>query len=70
MPLRAGLFYDPEPGDGGMDHFFGFSVGTGLVVGRFILDVAYMLRTGVVDSEATDTTVFLHNFLTSIVYHF
>jgi hypothetical protein len=70
MPIRAGLFYDPEPGDGGMDHFFGFSVGTGIAVGRFVLDMAYMLRTGVVDSEATDTTVSLHNFLTSIIYHF
>ena len=55
---------------GGMDHFFGFSLGTGIAVGRFILDIAYMLRTGVVDSEATDTTVSLHNFLTSIIYHF
>jgi long-subunit fatty acid transport protein len=70
MPLRAGFFYDPEPGDGSLDHFFGFSLGTGIAVGRFILDIAYMLRTGVVDSEATDTTVSLHSFLTSIIYHF
>lgn len=25
IPLRAGLFYDPEPGEGGRDDFFGFT---------------------------------------------
>jgi long-subunit fatty acid transport protein len=70
VPFRAGVFYDPEPGAGGTDAFFGFSVGTGLAVGSFILDMAYTFRIGTVENEATDTTVYQHTFLTSIIYHF
>jgi long-subunit fatty acid transport protein len=70
IPFRSGLFYDPEPGDGGTDHFFGFSVGSGIAWRQFLFDVAYTFRTGTIESEATDTDVYQHNLLASIIYHF
>jgi long-subunit fatty acid transport protein len=70
VPVRAGFFYDPEPGDGPPDNFFGFSLGTGIAVGSFVFDLAYTFRTGTVKSAATDTQVFQHHVLTSIIYHF
>jgi long-subunit fatty acid transport protein len=70
IPFRAGFFYDPEPGADGLDHFFGFSLGSGLAVGRFLFDFAYLFRAGTVASEATDTTVYQHTFLASVIVHF
>jgi long-subunit fatty acid transport protein len=70
LPLRAGVFYDPEPSDGSTDDFYGFSLGSGLAVGSFLFDVAYTFRTGKVKSEATDTTVNQHRILASVIYHF
>ena len=70
IPLRAGLFYDPEPGERGTDNFFGFSLGTGVGIKGFIFDLAYTFRTGTVQSTATDTTVYQHGLLSSIIYHF
>jgi long-subunit fatty acid transport protein len=70
IPFRAGLFYDPEPGDGGLDHFFGFSLGSGLAVGRVLVDFAYTFRAGTVSSEATDTTIYQHTFIASVIVHF
>jgi hypothetical protein len=70
VPLRAGLFYDPEPGAGGMDDFFGFSLGAGLAVGPWLFDMAYTFRAGPVHSQATDTAVQQHTVLASIIYHF
>ena len=70
IPFRAGFFYDPEPGDGGLDHFFGFSLGSGLAIGKFLFDMAYTLRAGTVESQATDTTVYQHTLLASVIVHF
>ena len=70
IPFRTGFFYDPEPGEGGSDNFFGFSLGGGLPSIKFIFDMAYTLRTGTVHSTATDTTVYQHGLLASVIYHF
>jgi hypothetical protein len=70
VPLRAGFFYDPEPGAGSPDDFFGFSLGTGLAVGPFLFDMAYTFRTGTVSSTATQTTASQHTVLASVIYHF
>jgi long-subunit fatty acid transport protein len=69
IPFRAGFFYDPEPGAGSPDSFFGFSLGTGVGIKSFLFDVAYEFRTGTVKSEATDTTVQQHRIVASIIYH-
>lgn len=70
IPLRAGLFYDPEPSDQGADDFFGFSLGFGLTTNTFIFDFAYTFRLGTVRSQSTDTSVYQHEVLASIVYRF
>jgi long-subunit fatty acid transport protein len=70
MPLRTGFFYDPEPGAGGTDDFFGVTLGSGITLKWFIFDIAYVFRTGTVKSAATDTTVHQHTLLSSIIYHF
>jgi long-subunit fatty acid transport protein len=70
IPFRAGFFYDPEPGDGGTDNFFGFTLGSGITVKQFVFDFAYQFRTGTVESQAVDTTVHQHNVFASVIYHF
>ena len=70
IPFRAGFFYDPEPGEGGTDNFFGFSLGSGISVKKLIFDLAYTFRTGTVQSSATETTVYQHTLFGSVIYHF
>jgi long-subunit fatty acid transport protein len=70
IPFRAGAFYDPEPGAGNPDPFFGFSLGSGIAIKQVVFDAAYEFRTGTVKSEATDTSVQQHRILASVIYHF
>ncbi|MCZ6871981.1 MAG: outer membrane protein transport protein [bacterium] len=70
IPLRTGFFYDPEPGDGGIDNFYGFTLGSGITINRFVFDLAYQLRTGTVDSAALDSTITQHSIIASVIYHF
>jgi long-subunit fatty acid transport protein len=70
IPFRAGVFYDPEPGMGNPDTFFGFSLGTGIGIKQVLFDLAYEFRAGTVKSEATDTSVRQHRILASVIYHF
>ena len=51
IPLRAGFFYDPEPGERGTDNFFGFSLGSGISVKQFVFDLAYTFRAGTVQRQ-------------------
>jgi hypothetical protein len=44
LPLRAGLFYDPEPAEGSPCDVFGFSLGAGISRRRYSCDLAYQLR--------------------------
>lgn len=46
VPLRGGLFYDPEPTKKGSDDYYGFSLGTGLSKKKFSLDASYQYRFG------------------------
>jgi long-subunit fatty acid transport protein len=70
LPFRAGVFYDPEPGAGSPDDFWGFSLGTGVALKPVLFDLAYEFRAGTVKSEATDTAVQQHRILASVIYHF
>jgi long-subunit fatty acid transport protein len=75
VPVRAGVFYDPEPSHGTVKDFFGIALGTGVAYKRFIFDVAYQLRwanevdTGnlIATSEADITQ---HLLLASVIFHF
>ena len=74
MPLRAGVFYDPEPGQGGTKDFYGIALGSGLAYKRLIFDVAYNFRWGNdVDTGNLITTskanVRQHSFLASLIIH-
>ena len=46
VPIRGGVFYDPAPAEGTPDDFYGFSVGSGIGIGRFVFDIAYQYRFG------------------------
>jgi long-subunit fatty acid transport protein len=46
IPLRFGLFYDPEPQKGHLDEYYGFSLGSGIAWGRIVFDMSYQFRTG------------------------
>jgi len=46
IPVRGGLFYDPGPAEGNPDDYYGFSIGSGIGIGRVILDAAYQYRFG------------------------
>lgn len=76
IPVRCGMFYDPEPAKESLDDFYGFSAGVGFVKGRIALDAAYQYRTGnhvsgdlqaVKDSNAD---IHQHLLMTSAIFYF
>jgi len=75
IPLRAGVFYDPEPTHDGVNDFYVVAVGSGIAFKRFIFDMAYQLRWGrdvdtgnlIATSEADITQ---HRLLASVIIHF
>ena len=69
VPLRAGVFYDPEPTAGGTDAFWGGSLGTGVAYGQWIWDAAYQYRRGTQTGSAADSDVEEHLILLSLVLH-
>ena len=46
IPLRGGIFYDPAPAEGSPDDFYGLSIGSGVALKRFALDISYQYRFG------------------------
>lgn len=76
VPIRAGIFYDPEPASGNVDDFYGFSSGTGITFKRWSFDIAYQYRFGS-KREAEDmlnkvisSKVRQHYFYSSIIFYF
>jgi long-subunit fatty acid transport protein len=76
IPLRFGLFYDPEPSDKHPEDFYGISFGTGIMLGNVVLDCAYIYRWGedvegdVLGIPKTKADVEQHRFFISMIYHF
>ena len=77
VPVRGGVFYDPEPSENNPEDFWGFALGTGVSIGDLIFDCAYQYRTGsdvegdiLLGIEATDADVEQHLFMVSCVFHF
>ena len=76
IPLRCGVFYDPEPSAKHPDDFYGFSLGTGISLGPVVLDCAYIYRWGrnvkgdLVEEPGTKLDIRQHNFYVSMIYHF
>jgi hypothetical protein len=78
IPIRTGLFYDPQPSQKHPDDFFGFSLGSGVMLGNHVLlDWAYQMRYGhnvsggslggIADAKAD---VIQHKLMVSMIYHF
>jgi long-subunit fatty acid transport protein len=76
IPVRAGLFYDPAPAQGSPDDYYGFSLGTGIGIGRFVFDAAYVYRFGrdvaesLIPGMKFSQDVDEHSFYTSLIIHF
>jgi long-subunit fatty acid transport protein len=75
IPVRAGLFYDPEPAKGHLDEFYGFSLGTGYARGRAVFDIAYQFRTGnnvagdIPSIEGSTADISQHTVMVSLIYY-
>jgi len=76
IPVRAGLFYDPEPMRGNFDDYYGFSFGTGYSTGKFSVDASYQYRFGrnvsgdMANIEGTSVDINQHTVMMSLIYYF
>lgn len=76
IPLRAGLFYDPEPSEDSPDDFLGFSLGSGIAYKGVVYDIAYQyrfgrdVRTTTVGNEDSSQDVDQHTIYMSLICHF
>lgn len=74
IPVRGGIFYDPEPSEGSPEEFYGISFGSGISIGDLIIDASYQYRWGVNAENRgipdTDVDVNQHTFYMSATYHF
>jgi long-subunit fatty acid transport protein len=75
VPVRAGVFYDPEPSEGNPEDFYGIAVGSGIAYKQFIFDAAYQFRWGKdVDTDnmipTSEADIYQHTFLASVIIHF
>jgi len=76
IPLRSGLFYDPEPAPGEPDDFWGISMGSGISFGNIVFDIAYQfrfaedVRSVVVGADDADQDVEQHTLYMSLIYYF
>ena len=77
VPVRAGVFYDPEPSEKNPQDFWGVALGTGVSIGDLIFDCAYQFRYGkdasgdvFLDLPGTSADVEQHLFMVSMIYHF
>ena len=75
IPVRGGIFYDPAPAKKNPDSYYGFSLGTGIGIGRFIFDIAYQYRFGnnvnsaIVRDMGFSQDVRSHTIYSSIIVH-
>jgi hypothetical protein len=76
IPVRAGIFYDPEPSRKSPDDFWGATIGSGVSLGPLIFDCAYQFRYGkdarneVFSVPSTSADVIQHLTVISFIYHF
>ncbi|MBF0507996.1 MAG: outer membrane protein transport protein [Deltaproteobacteria bacterium] len=76
IPARAGIFYDPQPAQGTVNPFYGFSLGSGVMIGDTVFDVAYQYRWGrearniLFQIPDATTDVDQHMVLLSVIQHF
>ena len=78
IPLRGGFFYDPLPSKNNPQDVYGLTIGTGISVGDFIIDIAYQYH--FIDNVPGDEAglsleniyvdEWFHQVLLSGIYHF
>ncbi|CAN2047961.1 long-chain fatty acid transport protein [Candidatus Magnetomoraceae bacterium gMMP-1] len=76
IPIRGGVFYDPAPAEESPDDFFGFSLGSGIAISRYLFDIAYQYRYGndvgeyMLSNWGLSQDVEEHTIYTSLIIHF
>jgi long-subunit fatty acid transport protein len=76
IPVRAGVFYDPQPGASKVDDYYGFSLGSGYTFEKYSLDIAYQFRRGVdvtaieYPNNGVTSNITQHTVLASLIYRF
>jgi long-subunit fatty acid transport protein len=76
IPARAGVFYDPAPAEDSPDDIFGFSLGSGIAMGKVVFDLAYQYRFGndigssIMESLDFSMDLSEHTVYGSLIYHF
>lgn len=76
IPLRAGVFYDPEPAPDHPDDFWGVSIGSGIAYKQVAFDLAYQfrfaedVRVATVGTGEASQDVQQHTLYMSVIYHF
>jgi long-subunit fatty acid transport protein len=77
IPVRGGIFYDPEPKQGDPEDFYGISVGSGVAYKKFLFDVAYEFRWAnnvdgdrLINTGDTEIDVRQHSIMASVIIHF
>ena len=74
IPIRAGVFYDPEPSKSGMKDFFGFSLGSGFSTQRYSFDLAYQFRSASKTTgdlpTVSDADITQHTVMSSFIFYF
>jgi len=76
IPVRAGIFYDPEPSENSPEDYYGCSVGSGFKWKNLLVDAAYQYRFGddvegdVIGIPGTKADVQQHLVLVSALFHF
>jgi len=74
IPVRAGVFYDPEPSENNPNTYYGIAVGTGISYDKVSFDVAYTFRTGKTGESLgvsdTNSNIIQHAALFSVIYRF
>ena len=75
VPLRCGVYYDPEPAAGSSKDFYGVALGSGLAWKNLVFDVSYNYRWGrdvdagnLIGTSKADVTQ--QTILASLIYHF
>ncbi|MGA1863906.1 MAG: OmpP1/FadL family transporter [bacterium] len=76
FPLRAGIFYDPEPASGSVDDFYGISLGSGFLLKNSVFDIAYQYRFGErkdaesMGNQKISSNVRQHYLYSSVIFYF
>ncbi len=73
IPLRLGLFFDPEPATGHPKDYYGATMGTGIMYGPVVVDCCYLFRHArdvAAEVPAVRRDDNQHNILTSLIIHF